>query len=781
MAQPYAARYVGSAVRRVEDPRILTGRGRYIDDVNLPGMAHAAFLRSPFAHARIVGIDTEAARRADGVLAVYTGTELEPLLSPGPYGAAIRVEEMFGITSPRHTCLATDKVRLVGDLVAVVVAESRYAAEDAVELIGVEYEEQTPVMTVHQALDPASPPIFEQLGSNVLVPSNVRSFGDVDGVFASTDRVLTATISQHRHQNVPMETRGCVASFDETSGRLTVWSANQSVSQQRDSLAARLGLPPDRVRIRTGDVGGSFGLKIGASREDVAVAALSRVIGRPIKYIEDRYEHLMASGQAREETFDVEVAYSNEGDIRGLKVKMIMDTGAYPGLGAGLPHFIGAMLPGPYRIEALQFEFTSVVTNKASYVAYRGPWAAETFVRERAIDLVARQLGKEPVELRLRNVIADADQPATMVTGRSLAGINICQALERVSRVVDLPAFRHRQSEARTNGRYLGIGIAAYIEPAPGPRMGDIPLGSERMRMHLEEDGTLTVFTGQMPHGQGHETTLAQIAADEFGVLFENVRVVFGDSDLGLNSLTGGSRAATMAGGAALTAARALRQKVLEASSFLFEASPTDLRIDQGSVSVAGFPSGTMSLAEVASALRETERLPEGCDRDLTVDHTYDGGAGGWSGGAHGAVVEVDIDTGLVRFERYLVAEDCGDIINPEIVDGQVRGGVAQGIGAVLLERSAYDEHGNYLSATLMDYLVPTATDVPRIEIVHLEPVRLDPDVNFRGVGEGGMIIAPATVCNAIEDALAPLGVRVYEQHLPPGKIWELARGVQHG
>jgi carbon-monoxide dehydrogenase large subunit len=688
---------------------------------------------------------------------------------------------MFGITYPRHTCLATEKVRLVGDLLALVVAESRYAAEDAVELIEVEYEELLPVMTANQALDPASPPIFEQLGSNVLVPSNIRSYGDVDGVFARSDGLLTATISQHRHQNVPMETRGCVASFDEASGRLTVWSANQSVSQQRDSLAARLGMPSGQVRVRTADVGGSFGLKIGASREDVAVAALSRVLARPIKYIEDRYEHLMAAGQAREETFDVEVAYSNEGDIRGLKVKMIMDTGAYPGLGAGLPHFIGAMLPGPYQIEALQFEFISVVTNKASYVAYRGPWAAETFVRERAIDLVARQLGKEPIEVRLRNVVADADPPASMVTGRTLAGINISRALETVSEAVDLPAFRHRQSEARVHGRHLGIGIAAYIEPAPGPRMGDTPLGAERMRMQLEEDGTLVVITGQMPHGQGHETTLAQIAADEFGVAFEHVRVVFGDSDLGLNSLTGGSRAATMAGGAAVTTARALRQKVLEASSFLFEASPSDLQVYQGSVSVVGFPSGAMSLAEVVSALGQTERFPEGLDRDLTVDATYDGGAGGWSGGVHGAVVEVDVDTGLIRFERYLVAEDCGEIINPEIVDGQVRGGVAQGIGAVLLERSAYDEQGNCLSATLMDYLVPTATDVPRIEIVHLEPVRLDPDVNFRGVGEGGMIIAPVTVCNAIEDALAPLGVRVYEQHLPPGKIWELAHTVEPG
>jgi aerobic carbon-monoxide dehydrogenase large subunit len=773
MVQSVAQRYVGSPVKRVEDARILTGRGRYVDDVALPGMAHAAFLRSPLAHARISRIDAEAARRAQGVVAVYTGVELEVLLSPGPYGAALRVEEMFGFTYPRHTCLATDKVRLVGDPVAVVVAESRYLAEDALELIEVDYDELSPVMTAIQALDPASPPIFDDLGSNVLLSPGARSFGDVDEVFAGSDHVLSAHLSQHRHQNVPIETRGCVASYDEASGRLEVWSANQSVGHQRDHLAARLGIAADAVRVRTGDVGGSFGLKIGASREDVAVAAVAKAIRRPVKYIEDRYEHLQATGQAREESFDVEVAYSNQGDIRGLKVKMFLDTGAYPGLGAGLPHFIGAMLPGPYRIEALRFEFVSLVTNKASYIAYRGPWAAETFVRERAIDLVARRLGKEPIEIRLRNVVTEADQPTSMVTGRSLAGINVSQALTSVSEAIDLPAFRRRQAEARAHGRHLGVGLAAYIEPAPGPKMVDAPLGSERMLMHLEDDGTLVVVTGQMPHGQGHETTLAQIAADEFGVPFEAVRVVFGDSDLGPTSLTGGSRAATMAGGATLTSARALRQKVLAAASNLFEASPKDLRIENGSISVAGFPSGAMSLAEVISALRE-KTLSEGVDLDLTVDNTYDGGAGGWSGGAHMAVVEVDIRTGLVRFERYVVAEDCGEIINPRIVDGQIRGGVAQGIGAVLLERSAYDDYGNYLSATFMDYLIPTATDIPRIETIHLDPIRLDPDVNFRGVGEGGMIVAPATVCSAIEDALAPDGTRVYEQHLPPSKILEL-------
>ncbi len=775
MVEAVAERYTGSSVKRIEDARILTGRGTYVDDIKLPGMVYAAFLRSPLAHARISDIDADDARQAPGVLAVYTGVDLESLLEPGPYGAAAIVP----IGQPAHSCLATDKVRLVGDLVALVVAESRSQAEDAAELIEVEYEELAAVTSAAQALDPSSPPIFEDLGSNVLVHPNARTYGDVDGIFANADHVLHATLSQHRHQNVPMETRGCVASYDAEADQLLVWSANQSVGHQRDSIAARLGMPAEKVRVRTADVGGSFGLKINASREDVAVAAASRALRRPIKYIEDRFEHLTASGQAREESFDVDVAYSDLGDILGLKVKMFIDTGAYPGLGAALPYLIEALLPGAYKVQAYQFEFTAVVTNKATYVAYRGPWAAETFVRERVIDLVARDLGMEPLEVRMRNVASGTGAEGSIITGRSLKGITVRPSLERVAALVDLPAFRRRQQAGRAEGRHLGMGMASYIEAAPGPKSGDDPLGAEPMRMYLDDDGRLVVVTGQMPHGQSHETTLTQIAADEFGVPFEDVRIVIGDSDIVPKSLTGGSRAATMAGGAALTTARALKAKVLEAASHLFEASPSDLRIDRGSISVVGVPSSAMSLSEAVRAVHEDGRIPEGVDVDLSVEHTYDGGAGGWSGGTHCALVEVDIETGLVRVERYLVAEDCGELINPAVVDGQIRGGVAQGIGAVLLERSAYDADGNYLSATFMDYLMPTTVDIPRIEISHLETVPLDADVNFRGVGEGGMIVAPITVCNAIEDALAERGVRIYEQHLPPVRILELAGIVE--
>jgi aerobic carbon-monoxide dehydrogenase large subunit len=771
MSQPVAQRYTGTPVKRAEDPRILTGRGRYIDDVDLPGMLHATFARSPFPHARITSIDTQAARELPGVVAVFTGAEMESRLQPGPYG----IQVLMGADSPAYSALATDKVRLVGDPVALVVAKTRYIAEDAAELIEIDYDELAAIASADDALDPSGPAIFEDLGSNVLVSAMGNVFGDVDAAFARADRVVRASIAQHRHQNVPMETRGTVASFDPVTGTLEVWTGNQGVAHVQMVLAARLGLPAEQIRVRAQDIGGSFGLKIAATREDVAVAAASRDLGRPVKWIEDRYEHLAFAGQAREESFDVEAGITDEGDILGLKVKMVVDTGAYPGMGAALPFIVQGMFPGPYQIGAMSFEHTVVITNKATYVAYRGPWAAETFVRERLINLIAQELGKEPLEIRLRNVVIRGEEPTHMITGASLDGVTAKESLEEMAATIDLAAFRERQAGARAQGRYLGIGQATYIEAAPGVRQGDNALGAEHMYMELAEDGTVVVYTGQMPHGQSHETTTAQIVADQMGVAYEDVRVVVGDTAVVPVGFTGGSRAATMLGGASLTTARALRAKVLDVAAHVLEASPDDLEVADGRVSVRGVPVSAISLAEVAAAARQPGRIPGDVDTELRVENTYDGGTGGWAGGTHCAIVEVDIETGIVDIERYIVTEDCGELINPAIVDGQVRGGVAQGIGAVLLERSAYDESGNYLTATFMDYLLPTTTEVPRIEIHHLQTVPLDPDVNFRGVGEGGMIVAPATLCNAIEDALAPFGVRIYEQHLAPSRLLEIA------
>ncbi|MBO0832336.1 MAG: molybdopterin-dependent oxidoreductase, partial [Actinobacteria bacterium] len=454
----------------------------------------------------------------------------------------------------------------------------------------------------------------------------------------------------------------------------------------------------------------------------------------------------------------------------------VVDTGAYPVMGGMVPAIMREMIPGPYKVAALGFESTAVITNKASYVAYRGPWASETFVRERVLDLLAKDLGLDPFDMRLRNAAPRTDPPLAMITGSPLVGVTTKESLERLAAVVDIPAFRRRQADERTRGHYLGIGVATFIEAAPGPRSPEGPqgpMGMEHMRLRLEEDGVVTLFTGQMPHGQGHQTTLAQIAADEFGVPFEQVRVVVGDSDVVPFGFTGGSRSATMTGGVALHGARQLKLKVLDFASHLMEASARDLEIINGQVMVRGDPASALAVADVG---RQAAFGQFGADVDanLEVEATFDGGQGGWSGGSHCAIVDVDVETGLVKVERYVAAADCGALINPAVVEGQIRGGVAQGIGAVLLERSAYDEDGNYRSATFMDYLLPTACDIPRIEIEHLQTVPLDPDVNFRGIGEGGMVVAPATVVNAIEDALTPFGVRIYEQHLPPARILEL-------
>jgi aerobic carbon-monoxide dehydrogenase large subunit len=774
MTRIAAERYTGASIRRSEDPRILTGAGRYVDDIRLPGMLHAAFVRSPLAHARVLSVDASAARALPGVVAVYTGAELEVMTVPGPDA----LSTLIGSTgpTPEFSLLATDKVRLVGDPVAIVVAESRYLAEDGCELVEVDYEELPPVATAAFALDPASPPLFANLGNNISRPHSRNEFGDVAATFEQADRIFDFHIDVHRHQNVPMEGRGSVASYDAESGLMTFYTATQSVQLSKIIVTMRLGLEQDKVRVLAGDIGGSFGLKLGASREELAAAAASRELRRPVKWVEDRGENLTVSGQAREESFDIRAAVSNDGDLLGLDVKMLIDTGSYPAMGGGVPDIIQAMLPGPYKMAALGFESTGVMTNKAPYVAYRGPWASETFLRERIIDVIARELGLDPLEMRLRNVAPRTDPPAVMITGRPLVGVTTKESLERVAEMVDVPAFRRRQAEARAEGRYLGLGMATFIEAAPGPRAPggpSGPMGLESMRLRLDEEGIVVLFTGQMPHGQSHQTTLAQIAADEFGVPFEQVRVVIGDSDVVPFGVTGGSRSATMTGGVTLHGARQLKVKVLDFASHLMEASAADLQITDGNVWVRGDPDTAIPVSEIARRAAAGEFGPD-ADAELEVVASFDGGEGGWSGGTHGAIVEVDVETGLVRVERYVVAEDCGALINPAVVEGQIRGGVAQGIGAVLLERSAYDEDANFQSATFMDYLMPTACDVPRIEIEHLETVPLDADVNFRGVGEGGMIVAPPTLVNAIEDALSPFGVRIYEQHLPPARILEL-------
>lgn len=851
MREGLTGRYVGSNVKRVEDRRLLTGRGRYVDDITVDGMAHAAFLRSPHPHAVIRDMDTGAAEALEEVLLVLTGADMKRLTNP--FMGLMATEGMY---DPVFWSLATDRARLVGDPVAIVVATSRRVAEDACELIEVDYEPIDAVADMDQARDPTRPAIWPRAGSNVLWETS-QSYGDVEATFARADRVIREEFVSHRQSNQPMETRGSLAEIDPATGELIFHSATQSTHSLKWGLALLLErtpvwrsirelavhrervsrfaagakafmadhpdlsevskasrpamieqirrepmrlvhmaesylrllakAPSRRPEVRAHDIGGAFGAKGLVQREDVALAAAALRLNRSVKWTEDRNEHLAVGGQAREETLAIETAVNDDGRILGLKVHMTMDVGAYPGWPFGSTFFsqmVKVMMPGPYRIEALQFNTTITASNKGTYVAYRGPWAAETFVRERMIDVVARELGMSPAEVRLVNMYRADELPAAMVTGPPLdVRMSAHRTLTEALQVADAEGWPATQEAARAEGRIVGMGISTFIEAAPGPpRFFDYiapgfasMIGGEPAYAVLEADGQVAVHTQQVPHGQGHETTLAQIAADELGVAVEDVRVRYGNSSVAPFGLmgTGGSRSAAMAGGVVHIASRDLRARIERIAADLLEADPEDIRIESGNIHVAGAPARGISYADVAAeAVRRGSLARPG--EAIRVTGEYDGGEGGWAQATHVCWVEIDLDTGQVRIPRYLVVEDCGELINPAIVDGQIRGGVAQGIGAVLYEKAAYNEEAVFQSGTFMDFLIPTAMEIPVIEIVHVETPS-EVFANYRGVGEGGMIAAPAALTNAIEDALAHRGARVTEQHMPPSRILELA------
>jgi len=577
--------------------------------------------------------------------------------------------------------------------------------------------------------------------------------------------------------HVPLDTRGGLAEYDPGTGDLLYHATSQAPHMVRLSLAEILRHPADRLHVVVPDMGGAFGQKGFLAREDVCVCFAARKLGRPVKWVEDRLENLTSATHGRGEEIEIVAAVKSDGTILGLDARMILDQGSYP---LPLPSalfgaIVRTVLPGPYRIDNLRWEEVDVVTTKTSFGPYRGPWAVETLARETLIDRIAVELGLDPVDVRRKNMVGPDEQPRKMATRVTLDGAASLDSLERAVQLVGYASFRERQAQARELGRLLGIGFATYIEGAPGPSdmsaaMGFPPL-PERAIAQLEPDGHLTVVTAQSPHGQGHETTLAQIAASELGVPIEHVRVVHGDTRTAPFSLigTGGSRAATMASGAALLATRSVKGKVLNFAGGMMEISPQDLDIVEGVVVPRDAPSRGMPLGQIAAATYFAP--PAGEEPGLRTEALFTEPArGGWSGGTHVAIVEVDPETGVVAIQRYVVAEDCGKLINPAIVDGQIRGGVAQGMGIALLEDARYDESGNFLAGTFMDYLLPGSMEVPPIEITHLESDLYE--VDYRGVGEGGAIAAPPAVVNAVADALG--GAAVTELPLTPTRVLEL-------
>jgi carbon-monoxide dehydrogenase large subunit len=766
---------VGARIRRSEDPRLLTGSGSFVDDRQPRGMLHVAFRRSDHAHARIAAIATEAARRHPGVAAVLTADDLADV---APLFAASR---MAGYHATPLRPLASGKVRFVGEAVAAVVADSRYVAEDACELVDVAYQPLPPLVDPAAAARGEAPLLHEEAGSNVLARREFRR-GEFEAQMRAAPVRVRGRFRFHRKSPAAVENRCCLAEYDAGRDELTLHSATQVPGIVRIALAEAMGMPGHRLRVLAGEVGGGFGGKASLYPEELLVALAARRLRRPVKWTGDRMEDLLATTQGFDEIVEAELGLDGEGRVMALTADVIGDVGAYsiyPWTCALEPVQVASFLPGPYRIHNYRGSVSAVATCKAPTGPYRGvgrPIAA--FVTERLLDMAARRIGLDPREIRLKNFVGDAEFPYRIGSGIVWDRSGFTACLIAACQAVDYDALRRRQAAARAEGRLFGIGIASYAElTGIGSRISVAPgmplnTGTETARIAIDATGAVTAAFGVAAHGQGLETTLAQVVADALGVRLEEVRIVAGDSAAVPNA-TGSyaSRSAVLAGGAATLAARAVRAKVFRAAAHLLDAAADDLVAEDGRIFLPASNRST-TFSEVARAVyREMGRLPPELREPLEGSGTYDPVLGTTSSATHIAVLEIDPDTFAVRLEKLAVAEDCGRLINPLIVEGQVHGGVVQGIGAALHEEVVYDNQGQLLTGSLVDYLLPAASDVPPISVTHVAAA--SPTLGgFRGMGEGGTIGAPAAIANAVADALAPLGIDIDELPLTPERLF---------
>jgi aerobic carbon-monoxide dehydrogenase large subunit len=764
-----AGRFVGQSVLRREDRRLLSGHGSFVDDVVVPGMLHVAFLRSDVARGRVEHLDVEEARGLDGVFAVLTAAELAPVLA-GPMLPTMFADGTQGPSAPVRP-LADGDVRFVGDPIALVVAESRYVAEDACELVELSIEPLPPVLAADQAASLDSAIVHPELGSNLASRAAAPPDPQLDAVISSAAHQVSEVFRQHRHANVPMETRGIVSHWDPFSEQLQVWMSSQNPHEVKLTCSRILGIAESHVHVTQADVGGGFGQKYFMPRDEMTVVLASRLLGQPLKWIEDRRENLIASNHARMDRAEVTLCTDHEGHFLAARIDHLEEAGAYPTGGTGgTGMFVGLLFPGPYRLPKLAWSTSAVWTNTCGRGAYRGPWMFETVAREQLVDVVARSLGVDPLELRRRNVVSRDELPYAAASGMVYDHVSPAETLEQAASIIGYDDFRREQEAALSRGRHLGIGIGLYLEPQTG--MG--ALGVEAATVRVTPSGKVEVFTGSGSHGQGLETTMAQVVADELGVPLEDVVVRQGDTDATpFGAGTGGSRSAPILSSACRQASTALRDKIVRIASHLLEAATEDLVVEGGAVSVRGTPSVSVRLTEVARlAYRESDSLPSGVEPGLEVTSRYKAPPVMYSNACHMCTCEVDVETGEVGFLRYVVSEDCGVMINPMVVEGQIAGGVVQGIGGVLYEHLVYDESGNPLTTTFLDYLLPTAAEVPLIEYGHVETPAATPG-GHKGMGEGGAIGAPPAVFNAVADALAPLGVRLTDQPLTPSALLE--------
>ncbi|HEX4376202.1 MAG TPA: xanthine dehydrogenase family protein molybdopterin-binding subunit, partial [Steroidobacteraceae bacterium] len=702
-------RILGKRLPRKEDVRLLTGRGTFVDDVVLPGMLHVAFTRSNIARGRITSIDTSAAVDLPGVMAVYTAKDIDRI--------KISVLNFFFLPACNVAVplLARDYVAYVGDPVVMVVATNRYIAEDAAGLVTVEYEEETPVVTISDAKK--SPSIHPTAPSNVAAEAGIDRDEDLEETLASAPYLITRTVRHQRVSQSPMETRGIVVS--RQGDELLVYVTCQSPHLVARYLTMALDQPGLSVRVIAKDVGGAFGLKNHPWREELSAIVGSMLLGRPLKWIEDRWENLVAANQAREQEITVRVGFDREGRMLATHSDYGMNNGAYP-QGADANIAVHMFMWAAYKMPALGFFTRGWYTNTVGLAAYRGPWGMESLAREIVLDAAARELGIDPIELRRRNLIAKADQPCTTPLGLPLEDITPAECLEELIRQFDVAAFRAEQTEARKQGRYLGLGIAAYIEPT-GSAGSMAPMTGELVHLRIEPTGTVTALMSTHSQGHGTQSTMAQVIADQLGVAYEDVTVWEGDSSRGgFGPGAAGSRQGVIGGGACIKAAGLMKEKVITLAAHLLEATPDTISLENGTIRVAGAEEKTRTLRQIAEiAYGEPARLPPGMVSGLEVQYRYDPPPMTFTCAAHACVVEVDTDTGFVKIKRWVGSEDCGNIINPAVVEGQVAGGLTQAIGAVLLEEAGYDERGNPIAVTYKDYLLPSISDVPTFEYIH--------------------------------------------------------------
>jgi carbon-monoxide dehydrogenase large subunit len=771
-------RNVGAPIKRTEDPRLLTGNGEYTADRNPDRALHLAFLRSGQPHARIKRIDTAAALAAPGVVAVLTAEDIA-----GDFQPVIPFSRMANYYATPIVPLASRKVRYVGEAVAAVVATSRYLAEDALELIEVEYESLGAVSRAELAVADDAPLLHEEAGTNVLIAREFKK-GDVAADLKAAAVRVGGRFEMTRKAPLAMEPRSYAAEYEKRRDAITLYTSSNIPGIVRDAISESLGLPGHRLRVVAPDVGGSFGSKGSLYPEELLICIAARKLRRSVKWTADRLEDVSSSSQAFGEIVDAEMGFDANGIATSLQADVIGDVGAYsiyPWTCGLEPVQVVSFLPGPYKIRSYRGAVRGVATCKPPTGPYRGVGRPiSTFVAERLMDLGAKALGIDPLEIRRRNLVRAEEFPYRIASGIIWDKTGFVECLDAAAKAVGYEQLRKEQAEARKQGRLFGVGIATYAElTGIGSRIAVAPgmpinTGSETAKITIDSTGAITAAFGVASHGQGLETTLAQIVADDLGARFEDVRVIQGDSDqVPMSTGTYASRSAVLGGGAAKHASTILQAKIKRVASHLLEANAADIEVTDGKATVLG-TDRTVNFKQIAKAVyADMKTLPVDAREELSATYTYDPINGTTAAATHIAAVEVDPVSCFVRILKFVVAEDCGRIINPMIVDGQVHGGVAQGIGAALLEELIYDEDGQLLTASLVDYLIPSAPEVPLMDVVHIESESAVAG-GFRGMGEGGTIGAPAAIANAIADALSPLDIDVSILPMTPERIFKL-------